>query len=141
MGEPEGEWSASRWSRPCPPNAWPEGAVAAALLLFSQGLSSGARRPVQAEQGWPGHCSASVTLAPLAPSGRAHISGNSFCKGEWWGHFLGSPLHVGPTWSGFRRFIMPELVKVAEEGPGWEPEISGRENQGVWVGAGAPLAI
>lgn len=25
---------------------------------------------------------------------------------------------------------MPELVKVAEEGPGWEPEISGRENQG-----------
>ena len=21
---------------------------------------------------------------------------------------------------------MPELVKVAEEGPGWEPEISGR---------------
>lgn len=33
--------------------------------------------------------------------------------------------------------FMPELVKVTEEGPGWKPELSGRENQGGAVGVQA----
>lgn len=80
QGEPGGEGSAPT------PDVWPEGAAATALLLFSQGLSSGPG--TQSRQSKAGRAIVArplpgcVTPAPLTPSRQARISGNSFGKGE-----------------------------------------------------------
>lgn len=64
---------------------------------------------------------------------QAHISGNSFCKTDWWrsvGGTLWGPPFVQVLPGVASGTFMPELVMVTEEDPGWKPELSGRQNQG-----------
>lgn len=87
-GSTSTDWSG--WRCPADPeavlDAWPEGAATTALLLFSQGLSSGPG--TQSRQSKAGRAIVTrplpgcVTPAPLTPSRQARISGNSFGKGE-----------------------------------------------------------
>lgn len=133
--------------RPRPPN-WREGAAKAALPPFSQGLSGQLLPPAwarrQSRQSWAGRATASPSRrrdravqraaspaqdpAPPTPSGQAHISGNS--SGEGGGGFLPAPQLPQVLPRAASGVSTLELMKVMEEGPGWEPQLSGQENQG-----------